>query len=86
MAIWKNPPKLVTDKGVEGRRDLRVNSSTKSGNRNTEEEELMHFAPPPPRVCPRPRNSPQIGRQVCAWKGHSFGAPAVIDYRSCASR
>lgn len=39
MAIWKD---LLT-KGVEERRDLRMNCGTKSGKKNTWGEELMTF-------------------------------------------
>lgn len=38
-------------KRVEGRRDLRMNRGTKSGNKNTEGEELLTFCRTP-TACP----------------------------------
>lgn len=46
-----------------------MESDTKSGNKNTEGEELLlfFFVPPLPRVGPRPQNSTQIGRPGWGW-------------------
>lgn len=54
VAICKD---LLT-KGVEGRRDLRMNRGTKSGNKNTEGEELVPFCPTSTTCLPSPQNGP----------------------------
>ena len=80
MAIWKD---LLT-KGVEERRDLRMNRGTKSGNKNTwgggAHDFLLHLHSV---SDPALRMGHQIVQEGCARKRQGFGVPALPNDRSC---